>query len=233
MPDLTKLADDMLLRGQELPTEEEFEDASVRAHGIFGVPREPVRSARATHATAEAVRQRVRELLPAAESLAAELGRHAAHARARRLPAAPGHHPDHHPAARRADCRRRPDRDPACPRVRRVAQGERDLPGSPGQRRVAGDRAAGQELDRSGRAVGAGRHRQRPGGRARSWTCCARPHAATSTRWRWPLRSARLTRPPSTLIMSRSKGPGGDSGGDGGSDKRTRPGASTPGEFRR
>ena len=76
MPDLTKLADDMVLRGQELPTEEEFEGASVRAHGIFGVPREPVRSARATHAIAEAVRHRARELLPAAESLATELEKH-------------------------------------------------------------------------------------------------------------------------------------------------------------
>jgi len=78
MPELTRLADDMVLRGQELPTEEEFEAASVKAHGIFGVPREPVRSARATHAIAEAVRQRARELLPAAESLAAELTKHAA-----------------------------------------------------------------------------------------------------------------------------------------------------------
>ena len=36
MPDLTKLADDMVLRGQELPTEDEFEGASVRAHGSSG-----------------------------------------------------------------------------------------------------------------------------------------------------------------------------------------------------
>jgi hypothetical protein len=78
MPDLPRLTDDMTLRGQELPTEEEFEAASVRAHGIFGVSREPVRSARATHATAEAVRQRARDLLPAADSLAAELDQHAA-----------------------------------------------------------------------------------------------------------------------------------------------------------
>jgi hypothetical protein len=67
----------MVLRGQELPSEEEFEAASVLAYGIFGVPREPVRSARATHAIAEAVRRHARDLLPAAESLTAELDRHA------------------------------------------------------------------------------------------------------------------------------------------------------------
>jgi hypothetical protein len=77
MPDLARLADDMLLRGQELPTEEEFEAASARAQGIFGVPREPVRSARATHAIAEAVRRRAGDRLPAAQSLADELNRHA------------------------------------------------------------------------------------------------------------------------------------------------------------
>jgi hypothetical protein len=77
-PGLTKITDDMLLRGQELPTEGEFEAASGRAEGIFGVGREPVRSARATHAIAEKVRLRGQELMLAADNLIGQLEAHAA-----------------------------------------------------------------------------------------------------------------------------------------------------------
>ena len=76
-PQLTRLTDDMVLRGQELPTEHEFERASRRAEGILSVAREPVRSARSTQAAAQAVRQKASALLPAADSLADGLDRHA------------------------------------------------------------------------------------------------------------------------------------------------------------
>jgi hypothetical protein len=76
-PPLTRLTDDMVLRGQELPTEDQFERAARRAEGIFRVTREPVRSARATQAAAQSVRQKASALLPAADSLADELDRHA------------------------------------------------------------------------------------------------------------------------------------------------------------
>jgi hypothetical protein len=77
MPPLTRLHDDMVLRGQELPTEDEFERASRRAQGIFQVTAQPVLSTRSTELTARAVRERASALLPAAESLAGELDRHA------------------------------------------------------------------------------------------------------------------------------------------------------------
>jgi hypothetical protein len=76
-PPLGKLADDMALRGQQLPSEEEFDLASHRALGIFKVAREPVRSARSTQAVAQAVRRGASAALPAATSLATELDKHA------------------------------------------------------------------------------------------------------------------------------------------------------------
>ena len=77
MPALARLTDDVALRSQELPTDEEFEQASARAAGIFGVQREPVRTARSVHAIAQAVRRQAAALLGGAESLAAELDAHA------------------------------------------------------------------------------------------------------------------------------------------------------------
>jgi hypothetical protein len=77
MPALSRLADDMALRGQDLPTEEEFEQALSRAAGIFGVRREPVRTARSVHAIAQAVRRQAVAWLAGTESLAAELDEHA------------------------------------------------------------------------------------------------------------------------------------------------------------
>lgn len=76
-PELTAVRADMALRSQQLPSEAEFEHASRRAAGIFDVPRQPVRSARASHAIADAVRRRAGELLPAAEALAERLEAHA------------------------------------------------------------------------------------------------------------------------------------------------------------
>jgi hypothetical protein len=78
MPPLSRLSDDMFLRGQELPSSDEFERASRRAEGIFGLRREPVRTARSTQALAQAIRQKSSAALPAVESLDAELDKHAA-----------------------------------------------------------------------------------------------------------------------------------------------------------
>ena len=77
MPELARLTDDMALRSQELPSEEEFERASERAAGIFGVTREPVLTTRATGAIAAGIRRAVGEMLPAAQSLGALLDKHA------------------------------------------------------------------------------------------------------------------------------------------------------------
>ncbi len=75
-PELGKIFPDMTLRSQELPAEEEFEQASARAISLFGVARQPVRSARAVHAIAGEVRRRAGELLPAAETLVGKLTQH-------------------------------------------------------------------------------------------------------------------------------------------------------------
>ena len=77
-PQLDKIADDMALRSQELPTPEEFELASSRAAGIFRVTREPVRTARSVHALAVKVRQNAQGRLAPMRDLAAELTGHAA-----------------------------------------------------------------------------------------------------------------------------------------------------------
>jgi hypothetical protein len=68
----------MVLRRQELPSEAEFATANERAAAILGLARQPVRSARAVQALAIESRRKAAELLPAAEALASELGRHAA-----------------------------------------------------------------------------------------------------------------------------------------------------------
>jgi hypothetical protein len=77
LPELGKLTSDMALRRQELPSEAEFATATDRAAAIFGVSRQPVRSARAVQALADGVRREAGMVLPAAESLAAGLIAHA------------------------------------------------------------------------------------------------------------------------------------------------------------
>jgi hypothetical protein len=77
MPAVARVTDDMRLRGTELPTEAEFETASRRAEGIFGISREPVRTTRSVQALAAQLRRNASGLVPAAESLAGELARHA------------------------------------------------------------------------------------------------------------------------------------------------------------
>ncbi len=77
-PKIDKFPDDLVLRSQELPTQEEFDLASARAAGIFRIQRQPVRTARSVHALAEAIRRNANGRLAAAKDLAAELDRHAA-----------------------------------------------------------------------------------------------------------------------------------------------------------
>jgi hypothetical protein len=76
-PELGKLTGDMVLRRQELPDEDEFAAANERAAAVLGLTRQPVRSARAVQALAGEVRRQAGALLPPAESLVSELGRHA------------------------------------------------------------------------------------------------------------------------------------------------------------
>ena len=71
------VTDDLVLRSQELPTDAEFDQASWRAHGIFGVPREPVRSARSVQVTAELLRDKAGGFRRAAEMLQDQLAKHA------------------------------------------------------------------------------------------------------------------------------------------------------------
>ena len=66
-----------MLRSQDLPSQEEFDRASRRAEGIFGVARQPVRSNRASNAIARGVRQQAGDLLTAAEALTEALEMHA------------------------------------------------------------------------------------------------------------------------------------------------------------
>lgn len=71
------VTDDMVLRGQELPVEDEWKKASARAVGIFRVAQQPVRSTRSVQALAQAVKDKVRDMRPSAEALARELEEHA------------------------------------------------------------------------------------------------------------------------------------------------------------
>ena len=75
-PEIGRISSDMVLRRQELPSEEEFEQATDRAKRIFGVERPPTRSARTVNGLASQVRTRAGEWLPAAEGLVAALRKH-------------------------------------------------------------------------------------------------------------------------------------------------------------
>jgi len=76
-PKLDQIANDMTLRSQELPTQEEFTLASARAQGIFGIARQPVRSARSVQVLAEAIKRNATGRLDPARQLAAALAEHA------------------------------------------------------------------------------------------------------------------------------------------------------------
>jgi hypothetical protein len=76
-PALGRITDDLALRSQELPTEEEFVAAGKRAEGIFRIKPQPVLSARSVQALAQAAQGYAREHQGNAEALAAELDKHA------------------------------------------------------------------------------------------------------------------------------------------------------------
>jgi hypothetical protein len=76
-PELAAIRPELVLRSQELPSQEEFDRASKRAEGIFGVARQPVRSNRAANAVARGFRQQAGDLLTAAEALTEALEMHA------------------------------------------------------------------------------------------------------------------------------------------------------------
>ncbi|MEV0168772.1 phage resistance protein [Nonomuraea fuscirosea] len=76
-PELGKMASDLVLRRQEMPSAEDWELAVERAAEIFGTARPPVLSARAIQALAADVRARASEWLTAIEGHVTELKRHA------------------------------------------------------------------------------------------------------------------------------------------------------------
>lgn len=77
-PGLDKITDDMVLRSQELPSGAEFEEASERAAGIFGIARHPVRNARSVQVLADAVRRNAEGRQSAVRELHDELAKHTA-----------------------------------------------------------------------------------------------------------------------------------------------------------
>jgi hypothetical protein len=77
-PGLGQIADDMVLRSQELPSADEFERASQRATGIFGIAKQPVRTARSVQALANAIRGEANDHQSVVQDLGNELGEHAA-----------------------------------------------------------------------------------------------------------------------------------------------------------
>jgi hypothetical protein len=76
-PKLSGIAEDMTLRSQELPSEQEWELASARVHGIFRIARQPVRNARSVQELATAVRRNAAGRLEVAKALSGELASHA------------------------------------------------------------------------------------------------------------------------------------------------------------
>ena len=76
-PDLKNIPGDFVLRPQELPSPEEFEIADRRAHELFQLPRQQVRSPRSVHAQAEQLRRAAGMYLPHTQALVTELEQHA------------------------------------------------------------------------------------------------------------------------------------------------------------
>ncbi|TDD75126.1 phage resistance protein, partial [Actinomadura rubrisoli] len=75
-PDVKNIPGDYVLRPQELPSPEEFETADRRAHELFRLPRQQVRSPRSVHAQADQLRRAASLLLPHTEVLVSELQKH-------------------------------------------------------------------------------------------------------------------------------------------------------------
>ncbi|WP_150241185.1 DUF6079 family protein [Nocardiopsis quinghaiensis] len=71
-----QLSGDIVLRRQELPSEEDFDRANERAAKIFGLTRQPVLNARAVQRMAEQLKEQAGRWQVASESLVRELTRH-------------------------------------------------------------------------------------------------------------------------------------------------------------
>ena len=76
-PSSRTLPDDLVLRSQELRTQESSRPRP-SGRGSFRIPREPIRTARSVHALADAIRRNAKSRADADKDLAAELDRHAA-----------------------------------------------------------------------------------------------------------------------------------------------------------
>ncbi|WP_047867701.1 DUF6079 family protein [Nocardiopsis sp. RV163] len=71
-----RLSGDIVLRRQELPSQEDFDRANERAAKIFGLTRQPVLNARAVQRMAEQLKEQAGRWQAASESLLRELNRH-------------------------------------------------------------------------------------------------------------------------------------------------------------
>lgn len=75
--EIGRLSGDMVLRRQELPGEEDFQRANERAQRIFGLPAQPLLSARSVQRMAEQLKEQAHRLRSGNEHLLRELTRHA------------------------------------------------------------------------------------------------------------------------------------------------------------
>ncbi|MDT0304252.1 phage resistance protein [Streptomonospora wellingtoniae] len=73
-----QLEGDIVLKRQELPSAGDFERANERANGIFKLPKQPVRNARAVQRLAEQLKEQANRWQAATESLLTELRKRAA-----------------------------------------------------------------------------------------------------------------------------------------------------------
>ncbi|GAA1754635.1 phage resistance protein [Streptomonospora arabica] len=73
-----QLEGDIVLKRQELPTAEDFDRANELAAGIFNLPKQPVRNARAVQRLAEQLKEQANRWQAATESLLTELRKRAA-----------------------------------------------------------------------------------------------------------------------------------------------------------
>ncbi|MCX9191369.1 phage resistance protein [Carbonactinospora thermoautotrophica] len=75
-PGLRQITGDMALRAVPVPDPEEFAAANERAASVFGLAKQPVRTARSVQQLGEQIRRKAGELLPDAEALVRELERY-------------------------------------------------------------------------------------------------------------------------------------------------------------
>ncbi|MFE9243860.1 phage resistance protein [Nocardiopsis sp. NPDC006938] len=74
--EIGQLADDIVLRRQELPSEEDFQRANERAQRIFGLPAQPLLNSRSVQRMAEQLKEQAHRLQAGSEHLVRELTKH-------------------------------------------------------------------------------------------------------------------------------------------------------------